>query len=461
MKKIVAILSVTILAAASYGAVRSGIFQASAPEATSEGIPAVAVTKGPFEVTVHSIGALQAGSSAILSSPFDGKITRMIAEGTYVEPGEPVIWFDTTDDRLQLDEQEAQLALDKKDLEQAETEFEALKKQNAYQLDIERTKVEIARQALRDAEQTYEAEKTLFEQNISPEVKFEAARLDLMQSRLSLRNAQINLAKVEENLASNLRKQEQSVERQRLAVEKTERKVEERRERLESSVLTAQTPGEVNYMTMWRGGQRSKIAEGDQVWDDLALAEIPDTRKMLASVPVSELDVSKVAIGQSTLVELEAMPGQMFEGTVESKSILPVNNPNWGWERSENSREYEVLVRLATENPAFRPGMTARVKIVTYAEEEALQVPLEAIQEKDGARGVYVAGEGAPRWEPVTVAQSNDNFGVIAGNVKAGDPVLLLPPDAPDDLAEEPVTALQESEPEGRPTFAGPDGAPS
>lgn len=429
-------------------------------------IPQASVDRGTLEVSLESIGELRAAKSSVLGAPFEGKIIQILEEGTRVQEDDPVIWFETVDIEEELEEEEAQLALDRKNLEAAKEAYELEKIKNEYTLESERTKVESARQAFEDAKQKYEAEQVLYERNISPETKLNEARLKLLQAELDLRNAQINLAKVEENLTSNLRVKERDIEKEQLKVDRAEREVEEERRDLESAVVRATSPGDISYLKIWKSGNIAKVAEGDQVWRRSNLVEIPDTSEMLAIVPINEIDISEVEEGQEAQVELIALPGRKFPATVAGKSIVPISDPSSrSWDRSGEDkpgpREFEVRVRLNESNDLFRQGMTASARIVIERYEDVLLVPVESILEREGESGVWVLKNGGnPEFKPVKVIATNEFSAAIEdGPVTTGNKVLLAPPSEEALDTIEPAAA-QAIEPAGDETPPDP-GAPS
>lgn len=404
-------------------------------------IPTATVRRGALQVTVSSIGVLRAATSIALSAPFEGKIIRLVPEGSRVAAGDPVIWFETTDIEEELKEADAQLALDREALGAAEEAYRLEEIKNGYSLDSEKTKVEIARQQYEDRKQRYESEKVLFDRNISPQTKLEEARLALLQSELSLRNAQINLAKVQENLGSNLRVRQREIDKARLAIEESEREVKEAREKIDSAVVKATSPGDVSYLQIWQGGSVAKIAEGTQVWRTTNLVEIPDPSVMMALIPLNEIDNARVEAGQRAEVTVAAVAGRAFPAKVDGKSPVPISDgANQPWSQGSGGnrpREFEVRVRLDDTDPAFRQGMTASVRIVVAEQPDALTVPIEAVMDHDGKAGVWrQTTTGGSEFVTVEVALANDTLAAIGGSsLKEGDRVLLNSPRGDSKLA--------------------------
>jgi multidrug efflux pump subunit AcrA (membrane-fusion protein) len=99
-----------------------------------------------------------------------------------------------------------------------------------------------------------------------------------------------------------------------------------------------------------------------------------------------EKDVKRVTVGTRAAVEVEAFPGETFNGRVSR--IAPVFDP------STRTAEMEIEV----PNPGFRlkPGMYARVQLTVSVRPDAITIPNNAVVMVSGTTGVFVAGDDAP-----------------------------------------------------------------
>jgi HlyD family secretion protein len=400
----------------------------------TEAIPTAPIVRGTFQRTVNSIGELKAARSSMIVSPFEGKIVRLLPEGSAVKEGEPLLWMDTDDLDENLKDHEASLLLAQKDLESAREEYRLQEIQNEYNLKGEEARVELAEQRLQDAEQKYATEKELVERNISARTKLEEAELSMTQAGVELRSARINLLKTRENLASNVRVKQTGIDRAQLEIERIERQIRDVKSRIDTAILRAPTDGEVAYFRIWKNGTNAKVAEGDQVWPRLNLMEIPDRSQMLAVAPVNELDVAEVREGQAAEIYLDAVPGRSFAGTVDRKSIVPIDTSQSGGGRfggasgTSGPKEFEVRITLADREPYFYQGMTATVRIVTTALENSLMVPLESLTLEDDKVGIFRASSDGGQFVPVEVLQTNDRVAAVKGSATETDRVYLRHP---------------------------------
>ncbi|CAN5186471.1 hypothetical protein BH09SUM1_BH09SUM1_30480 [soil metagenome] len=426
---------VLVLAAGGAGLYYSGVFQKASPGASSS-IPSAKAFRADFQKTVNSVGELKAATSSLISAPFEGKVVKLLPEGVAVKSGDPIIWMDTTDLQDKYDEQLAQLGLANKDMESAKEEYRLQELQNEYSLKSGEANVELSEQKLLDAKQKKETEQILVEKKISARSKLDEVQLAELSAEVELRNSRINLEKTKKNLQSNLIVKQTGIDKAQLDIARIQRDVDEFKEKIDSATLRSPTGGELSYLRVWKSGAVSKIAEGDQVWPRLNLMEIPDRSQMIAIVPVNELDVASVEVGQSAEIVLDALPGKKFTGKVERKSIVALDASQQAGRRggaptstSSGPREFEVQVKLDQNDSGFFQGMTASVRIITSHVPNALQVPLESLTMDGEKVGVFKSsGLGAGSFVPVTVIAANDRFAAIEGSVEPDDLIFLRNP---------------------------------
>ncbi len=163
-----------------------------------------------------------------------------------------------------------------------------------------------------------------------------------------------------------------------------------------------------------------------------AFLTLVDLSSFHVDVPIDELDIAEVRLGQRVAISLDALPGQRIGGSVTS--IAPQAT------RSEQgTTSYDVTVTLDQDSPGVRPGMTAVVEIITAEKTDALLVPRRAVRTEGGRSYVYVPnptlrpqpalpGQTAPppgdRRE-VTIGLSNNEFVEVVSGLNPGDPVLV------------------------------------
>jgi len=153
----------------------------------------------------------------------------------------------------------------------------------------------------------------------------------------------------------------------------------------------------------------------------LTLADLTSRRVLVA---VDETDISQVAAGQAATITFDALPGQRFSGRVLE---VPLEGT-----LSSSVVTYPVPVSLeGAENAALLPGMTANVTITTGRSEDALLVPILALEQDD--QGYYVLvedGAGGSTMARVQAGLDNGQYVEIKRGLLEGDRVLVrLPQD--------------------------------
>jgi len=174
---------------------------------------------------------------------------------------------------------------------------------------------------------------------------------------------------------------------------------------LAKTEITATMDGVVTRLSAREG---EMVVVGVQNQPGTILMTLSDLSQIDAEVKVAEADVLRLAVGQKSVVTLEALPGKELAGQVVEigASALPVVGGGAA------AREFRVVVRLDQPNAALRPGLTCDVRILAQEEENATVVPLQAVVLRkvgDAERsGVYVVQDGRARFTAVAT-------GIIGG----------------------------------------------
>ena len=160
---------------------------------------------------------------------------------------------------------------------------------------------------------------------------------------------------------------------------------------------------------------------GDQVTVGLAAYRIDDLSGLLVDVPVSEVDINNIAVGQPVTLTFDAISGKTYNGQVSAVSQAG--------DLSSGAVNFTVTAKLTDGDIKVKPGMTAAVTIITYQVKDKLLVPNRAVRLVDGSQVVYILKNNLPIQVKITLGASSDTQSVVAsGDLKAGDLVILNPP---------------------------------
>jgi hypothetical protein len=113
-------------------------------------------------------------------------------------------------------------------------------------------------------------------------------------------------------------------------------------------------------------------------------------------------------------VEVDAFPGEDFMGRIAR--VSPVLDPS--------TRTAPLEVEISNPQYRLKPGMYARVGIITESHPNALVVPTNAVVDVNGTRGVYLSVNNVAAFHPVKIGiEGNERTEIIDG-VAAGDRVV-------------------------------------
>ena len=149
--------------------------------------------------------------------------------------------------------------------------------------------------------------------------------------------------------------------------------------------------------------------------EKLTIASVTSQEHMTVEITVDELDISKVYMGQSATVTMDALAGESFAATVTKIA-------NSGENEGGNSK---FTVELTLEKSGdMLPGMTASARIVLDTVENALCIPAAALSEEDGKLVVYTSydSENGVLGTPIEItigAADADNVQVLS-DLEAG-----------------------------------------
>ncbi len=116
--------------------------------------------------------------------------------------------------------------------------------------------------------------------------------------------------------------------------------------------------------------------------DAATLLTISDMGALETKVKVDETDVSRIEIGDSAVIQIDAFPDTTFVGRVAKISNSSVKNAaaqSGVGGSTDQAIDYEVTIRLINSPPATRPDFSATAKIITDTRKNVLSVPIIAL----------------------------------------------------------------------------------
>lgn len=357
------------------------------------------VEKRDLVLTADVTGELRAVRTAGYGPPplrqiWDFRIASMVPEGTTVGAGDVILEFDATQLRQRLERNLATRDSAQKNLEKRQTDVE-----------MERRREELAL-----AESEGKARKARLKADVPPEV---VARKELRIAEIDRRLAEAELEYRRSRLDYLDQKHEAELGSYRQRRDRAQRRVDELESQIEQMTVRAQEGGTVIYRS---GRDREKKKVGDRCWRNEVVLEIPDLSQMMATVEADEVELGRLAVGQSAKLRLDAYPDAVYTARVEVIRNT-VEQPS-----RRNPRKV-VRLELAldtTDTETMRPGMRLTGEIEVERREDVLTVPLAAVVSGPEGPTVTVSSVGERQVAVELGARQGEWVEVMAG-LEQGD----------------------------------------
>ena len=160
---------------------------------------------------------------------------------------------------------------------------------------------------------------------------------------------------------------------------------------LARTIITCPMDGIISLMNVKKGER----VVGTAQMTGTEMMRVADMKSIEVRVDVGENDITKVKLGDTALVEVDAYNNRKFKGIVY-KIANPITSTANTVSSSAEVANYKVHIRLLADSYTdlvkdnnifpFRPGMTASADIQTKSKINVVTVPLNAVttRDKDG-----------------------------------------------------------------------------
>ncbi|MFN8858308.1 MAG: HlyD family efflux transporter periplasmic adaptor subunit [Planctomycetaceae bacterium] len=448
------------------------------------------VSKGMLEITIVERGNLESANNVTLSCMVEGEsgtgILKIVDEGARVTGGQVLVELDSSRLKNDLTSQQIKVEEASASRTQAEEELKIQDSQNQSDIADAELKLEIAKLDLEKYEDdrgeytqkeneqkgqvqiaqedlTRSIEKLRYQERMI--AKGYATQTELDADRIAEKKARIALAAAEEKLhvlqnferkrqLSELRANVKDYERELVRVKQKaanamvqkqadfkakdltftveKEKYEKLQRQIEACIIKAPRDGLVVYANNRSGGFRGAsneplIYEGAKVRERQAIINLPDITRMQVNARIHESKISMVRDGLPVTVHVDARPGEVFNGVVDSVSTVPMS-ANWP---NVNLKEYLCYIKLTDsveKVSALKPGLTAEVEIVIDRADGVLMAPVQSFVERGGQQFAFIQREdGTIERRKVKVGRSSEDKTEVLEGLEDGDRVVQTP----------------------------------
>ncbi|MFI5310839.1 MAG: efflux RND transporter periplasmic adaptor subunit [Gemmatimonadales bacterium] len=358
-----------------------------------------AVEKRDLVASVTASGQVRPHTKVDLSSDISGKIVKLsVKEGDYVTKGQFLLQIDPQSFAAAVQRADALLANAKASMTQSQANLTQAQSTYRRSLEIRKSNPNLVSET--DLEQL----KTAVDVNLA---LYEAAKHNVEQADAGVTDAKVNLDK---------------------------------------TTINAPMSGRVTRLNVENG---ETAIQGTLNKDAATLLTISDMTVLETKVKVDETDVSRIKIGDSTVVQLDAFPDTTFLGKVVEISNSSVKGTT-ATTTGDQAIDYEVTIRLLNPPKDTKPDFSATAKIVTDSRTQVLSIPIialtvrenEAIAKTDTAQrpgksgptkqvgkkdveGVFVVGtDNKVTFRPVKVGIAGEKHFEVVSGLQAGEKIV-------------------------------------
>ena len=384
----------------------------------SNPVPTARVMKGPLKLTVHATGELRAGRTVALVTPPVGgmlRIVTLVPTGTSVKAQEAVVEFDPADQQYALEQAKSELA-------EAEQEIVKMKADAAVQGAQDDVALLTARFDVRRTELDASGNEFI-------------GAVDAQKNILSHEEARRRLAQLLEDVKSRAATNQASLAVVQEKRTKAQLAMQRAQQVIDSLVIRAPFDGVVSRkenrdaaggMIFW-GMILPEYRAGDQISPGRPVVDVIESGRMEVRAKIDESDRTNLVAGQTGVVEVDALPGEKFTARIGQLAGL-ASRANF-WESAGVTRLFDVTLQFEQPDPRLKAGVSARVTLEGKDVPNAIQVPRQAVFDKNGKNHVFVKTGDRFEQREVKVEQRTESRLAISG-VPEGTEVALIDPTA-------------------------------
>jgi len=250
------------------------------------------------------------------------------------------------------------------------------------------------------------------------------AEAGLMAARAQAANAQLEYDRATRLYRENAMSKQQydavntQYEAAQAALEQTEAALKSAKSHLTDATVTAPIAGIIGVRY---------YEEGDMANPAMPLVTVVQMKRVKITFDATEEDLGQLSLGQKALLSVKSYPDREFEGRV--MKISPVLDPL--------TRMAEVEVLIDNPDGALKPGMFARVQVITEVMANALVVPRYATIENttleriDGENVVmknyyvFVVQDSAAEQRELDIEYANHINIAVRSGISAGEQIVI------------------------------------
>ncbi|MGY2221193.1 efflux RND transporter periplasmic adaptor subunit [Pseudomonas gingeri] len=378
----------------------------------------IAVQASPLVHQIGLVGKIEPQKTITLTAPFEGNVRAVLVEqGQRVDAGQSLLQMDPGLLEIQLrDALSAQL--------KARRAVQELQDwNNGQQVARARRSLRTSQMAVSNSERKLRESQNLFQRGIIPRNELDDLQQQLQTQRLDLVAAEGDLQQALDQGKGEYRQiADMELTNATVKYEALQKLLEGKNVLAPFAGIVVPPPG-ANSTQNSTANNAGPVQTGSRVSQGQVLFGLANIEQLKIVSKVSELDINQLHQGQSVEILGDGFDGERLNGSVDIVSSLALPNDSPG-----GSAQFPVTLsvpKLTREQlQRVRLGMSARLTIITYRNDQAIILPAAAIQRTD--KGLLVdyreAVDQPVKRLPITTGQATQEgvevFGLQPGFVR-------------------------------------------
>lgn len=289
-----------------------------------------------------------------------GRIIELpVKEGDHVKKGELVAQLEDIQPEADVNASRASLAAAQADAAAADAGMKTA------QADLSRAQADYNQKNM-----DWQRGQSLFKDQLIPKQDYDSRKAAYETSVSNLEQAKIKIVQTQAQYESAQRR-----------IKQNQANLTHATDVLAKTTYVAPFDGIVTSLPVRQG---EMVVMGIQNSPGSTIMTISDMSVVTAEVQVDETDIINVKLGQPAEVTIDALPKQVFKGTVTEigdNAILRSTgvSTSQSTANSQEARDFKVVVTLQNPPESLRPGLSATAKITTATRDNAITIPIQAL----------------------------------------------------------------------------------
>ena len=353
------------------------------------------ITMGVISTNIEYASNLKPEKEVMVFPKTGGRVATVdVKVGDKVSVGQTLFTLDTTDYAPQLEQAEAGARAASASLERTSDSGFIQQLLQAEQL-VE--KLQIQYNTVKDS---YDRTQTLYSAEAVSKKDFEDVKAQYDGITIDLKNAKDSLELLKSKAGP------QATKAAAAALEQAQAGVSAVQNQINNGTITAPIAGVVSEKDVevgqLAGGQSGSVT-------------VIDYSSLNAEINIPDKMLSKIQVGLSVPVTINASPDEKFVGVIDNISPNTTSKNNF----------YVVKVKIDNSSDNIKAGMFAKISLPAEKKDNILIVPNETIKMENGVNYLYTVDNGEVKKISVKTGISNEKFTEVTGKVQEGLDVIV------------------------------------